>query len=105
MRSSVDSGITIVRRSLRAMSCSWCSNISGVITSERCTCSAASSAGTSTCSEKRRRATSTLRGLDVIAPSRRNILSAAVNVPSWVMPIGSSLWMLLISRAIVSGIS
>ena len=46
-----------------------------------------------------------LAALDVIAPSSPNILLAAVNVPSGLMPIGSSLWMLSISRTIVSGIS
>ena len=78
MRSSVDSGMTMVRRLDRASSISWCSNISGVTTVERCTCSAFSSCSLSTYSENRRRAISTLRGLPVIAPSSGNSRSAVV---------------------------
>jgi len=51
-----------------------------------------------------RRATSTLRGLFVIAPSSRNSRSAVVYEPRLVMPIGMSALMLPIRSRIESGI-
>ena len=73
----------------RARSISWYSNISGVRTSEADTLIAASSARWSTCSEKRRRATSSLRvdSFD-IGPRTRDSRSAVVKVPSSVDTIG-----------------